>query len=201
MPSRRASKNDLSMTKVIVEIFSVVLAVMLALGANEWRQKRADQRLARIAVQNIREEILQNRDQLIRIQENHRNFLARIDTLLLQVHGEDEIVLNRGLALGSLSSTAWNTATITQATIHMDFQMISQLSKIYELQETYSEMADDFMLKIIYSSEFYDETKARETLRSWSSFFNAILGIESALFEQYNTFLQEPIHRQDEPEE
>ena len=54
-----------------LEVFSIVLGVLLALGFSEWADERQNQTLANSALLNIRREVVSNLDTLKIIHENN----------------------------------------------------------------------------------------------------------------------------------
>ena len=60
-----------SIKKALLEIFSIVLAVLLALGVSEWQEDRRESELAAIALENVRMELESNRTTLEVIHENN----------------------------------------------------------------------------------------------------------------------------------
>ena len=59
------------LSTVVIEAVSIVLAVLLALGVDEWREGRSQQKQAESALVNIAEEIRANQKTLKQIHENN----------------------------------------------------------------------------------------------------------------------------------
>ena len=53
-------RKKIPVGKILLEFFSIIIAVLMAFLVNEWRQNRADAILADTALHNILEELQQN---------------------------------------------------------------------------------------------------------------------------------------------
>ncbi len=64
-------KYPRSLKTIMIEVFSIVLGVMLALGVSEWQQEREYAQLTDIALANVARELRSNLEVLSRIHENN----------------------------------------------------------------------------------------------------------------------------------
>lgn len=112
-----------------IEVFSIVLGVLLALGVNEWRQDKADQKLANQARDNIFAELEANKKHL---QITYRRNLV-FQRQAVEEAEEQEFYQ----PAWGLQDTAWNVARDTGALRHMSFEAVSGFSSIYGFQQTY----------------------------------------------------------------
>jgi len=71
MDNSSATSRSFPFQKMFIEVFSIVLAVSLALFVNEWREVRSNQTRAEAALQNITNEIRSNRELLNVIHTNN----------------------------------------------------------------------------------------------------------------------------------
>ncbi len=124
---------------LVVEGAFVLIAVVLALAADEWRENRSNAELASRAEQSIFEEVRSNRQELLRQRGEQVAMLARVDSLVQQLDADresvDSLSLNFDLAL--LSNAAWEAARMTQAVHFMPFDRVRELSDVYEIQDLY----------------------------------------------------------------
>ena len=124
--------------KAIFEAFFVVLAVVLALAANEWRQDRADRRQASAALGSIVEELRSNR---AAVQDSLEYHSGRLD-LIQRLESESRAPGIRDFPRGFINparvfQTAWDAASETGALGHMDYSQVVELSRLYARQERY----------------------------------------------------------------
>src|SRR5687768_1486085 len=120
----------------------VVLGVILALAANEWRESRMHRREAEAAVTSIVEELRANRDAVASSMAYHR---SRLDTL--EAHRGDGWVpslqlFSRGfIAPAQLDQTAWTSASETGTLTHIPYAEVLRLSRVYAQQARYADQA------------------------------------------------------------
>jgi hypothetical protein len=131
--------------ELLLEAGSVVFAVLLALGVDEWRERRNQEALAERARVSILEEIRANREELRNTREANRALLQKIEAALprlaedpgarLEEGSDVQLAINYQLAL--LSSAAWQTAQMTQAAHFIDYDWVTRVSRVYDQQALY----------------------------------------------------------------
>ena len=128
--------------KALFEAFFVVLAVGLALAANEWRQSRADRQQARSALASIVEELKSNRAAVQTSLEYHTERLQLLGRLSGSGGVPDGRDFPRGFVLpAQIFQTAWESAGETGALSHMEYSTVLELSRLYARQERYESQA------------------------------------------------------------
>lgn len=123
--------------EILVEAFSVALAVVLALAVDNWRDERMLNRQAAALRQAVAAEMRSNLEELQRV-------LPKIDANLREVEGvvksEGEPGQASGLVVTSavLTAAAWQTTqTSNNAVERLDAPWRIKVAKAYELQELY----------------------------------------------------------------
>jgi hypothetical protein len=135
---------------IFLEAFFVVLGVVLALAANEWRQGVSDRRSARTALESIQEELQSNRQLVLASVQYH---LALVDTLSAirrraagasdSAQLPDGRVFSQGFVRpAALLSTAWETAAATDVVRHISHDEVLMLARTYEQQRRYATQGD-----------------------------------------------------------
>jgi len=120
-----------------LEVVSIVLAVLAALAVDEWRQARANAGLADTARASVLEEIRSNYGELADTREENQGLLDRINAALAT---EGRIVdLNLRFEIALLSTAAWETAQITAASRHMEFEWVAEVARVYRVQQLVDE--------------------------------------------------------------
>ncbi len=110
-----AGRLKSKLPELAVEGFSVMLAVLLALAADSWREDRANRELAALARASVLEEVRGNLAELEDTREDHVSLLERLvrDIDELDAGGTSAEV---GFSFALISSAAWQTAQVTRAT-------------------------------------------------------------------------------------
>ena len=131
--------------ELLLEAGSVVFAVLLALGVDEWRERRDQEALAERARASILEEVRANREELRGTLEPNRALLRKIEAALPRLaedpgarieEGSDvQLAITYQVAL--LSSASWRTAQMTQAAHFLDFDWVTRVSRVYDQQDLY----------------------------------------------------------------
>ncbi|MEJ2336583.1 MAG: hypothetical protein P8Y26_13275 [Gemmatimonadales bacterium] len=165
MPGRLRSK----LPELLVEAFSVMLAVLVALAVDEWRQSRADEELAALA----------------------RASIAVLEALAGEVAtlagGADSAEIGFNFAL--LSSAAWQTAQVTRATQFLDFDWVRRIARLYHLQELY----DDRQAAVVdmMGTIGGEPDEAAEMLQAIGGRIRIVLSLQDGLIDAYEQVLQE----------
>ena len=126
---------------LILEAAMIFFALLLALAAEEWRERQDRLELAERALQAVVAEIEANRDELERSGmsnlervETARALIARLDA------GEQLDGVDIGWDIALLSTAAWQSAQMSQAVQYMDFETMRRVSEVYEVQALFERM-------------------------------------------------------------
>ena len=131
-------KYPRSLKTILIEVFSIVLGVMLALGVSEWQQEREYAQLADTALANVAWELRSNLEVLTRIHENNAETieLSEAETNDQSAPSEDRQFIP-GV---QVRSTAWDTLLSSGLANHIDYKLLLSLSEIYSRQGIYRQM-------------------------------------------------------------
>lgn len=127
------------MRSALFEAGFVVLGVVLALAANEWRQSVIDRRQGERALANIIEELEDNHIALAGSQEYHSGLME----LIWSEHEEGWMPeprkdFPRGFVNPArISRTAWRSASETGALALIDYETVIEISHVYAALERY----------------------------------------------------------------
>ena len=123
--------------KALIEISSVVFAVLLALGLNHWREDYSDKKLAEKTLQNI---IIEIKSNIKDLDAEVLEYQTMYDTLILRKKNiEKGKVVNMSLRYNHtiLSSSAWRIANSTGSVKDLDLEIMMDLSDLYTIQEIF----------------------------------------------------------------
>lgn len=184
-------KYPRSLKTILIEVFSIVLGVMLALGVSEWQQEREYAQLADTALANVAWELKSNLEVLTRIHENNAETieLSATDTDDASAPSEDRQFIP-GV---QVRSTAWDTLLSSGLANHIDYKLLLSLSEIYSSQGIYRQMGLQIMeasmsmasMATVNRTEVDNEVFQEQ----FGSFFNMLLQMEEALLEGYEETL------------
>jgi hypothetical protein len=126
--------------RVIFESALIVVSILVALGLDEWREKREDDETVQQALSNFIREIGQNQSRIddaapfnqgllnVLISRSEHGGIGSVDEFVNMVESYAPVVLQ---------STAWETALATGSLAKMDYNLVSALSLTYSLQNRY----------------------------------------------------------------
>jgi hypothetical protein len=119
-----------------LEAFSVVFAVLVALGVDQWREDRENAQLADQAIQSIVTEIRSNQEEFAAANEANRAVIAR-----LQEAASDPELRELGVQFeySLLSEAAWQTAQMTRAAHFIEYETVQRVARLYDLQALFDE--------------------------------------------------------------
>jgi len=132
--------NSEWLPQVIFESALIVVSILVALGLDEWREKREDDQIVQQALANFVREIGQNQSRIddaapfnqgllnVLKSRSEHNGIGSVDEFVNMVESYAPVVLQ---------STAWETALATGSLAKMDYNLVSALSLTYSLQNRY----------------------------------------------------------------
>lgn len=131
--------------EVVLEIFSIVVAILLALAVNSWQQRLHDERTLRASLANIANE-MQINQRFVDHYRPHHLAVYRAFGALLSRRSQDRVVSfgefiglverssPRGIGGVSLQDIAWRIAQTDQGLSLMFYRERTQVAEIYEIQ-------------------------------------------------------------------
>lgn len=180
--------RKLPLQKLLIEVFSIVLAVLLALGMNQWREQLANRALAETALTNVALEIRSNQDLLTLLNENNSAVMAAIS----DTEGEDQesVAFVPGLQLQEI---AWEALLSTGTSSYVDYQTILTLSETYSIQRVYKELGVQVVQAELntaaYATVVGTVIDEQQRLQHFSGFFELLVAIEIELLRSYDSTL------------
>jgi hypothetical protein len=152
--------------KIVLESSFVMLGVLLALIADEWRQNRDDERRADRALVSVIEELGLNRAAVAQSLAYHLELTQRLSQLQTSSGGQanattpDRDVFQKGfLHPASMISTAWDSAKATDVVSHMPYDQVLTLAHIYDQQRSYADQSHE-VEQLIFAKLFNEGFEA-----------------------------------------
>jgi hypothetical protein len=122
--------------EILIEAASVVLALLLALAVNEWHDRRQENERAYDARRAILAELRANSGEIKSSRAALKGIVQTLRDALDDSKPEaGKLQINLGISL--LSAAAWRAALATQASQRIDFDWITRVAKVYELQDNF----------------------------------------------------------------
>jgi hypothetical protein len=174
---------------LVVETFSVVLGILLALSANAWHDKRSHDAQAREALHNILTEIAANRASVAAKVTYHSAMRDSLDALVARAHGKTvpggllAVKGWNGISPTRLVDDGWQSARATGAVQYIPYTEVLELSKSYGLQQRIADVQRAFY-SVIYTPGF--ASGGVYALASMSSFLGDLSVNEQQLLRQYD---------------
>lgn len=174
--------------ELLLEAASVVFAVLLALAVDEWRETRSREALAARARASILEEIRGNEAELRKTRDNNRALLRSVEEGLSQLAQKRDTALQFHFEIALLSSSAWNTAQMTQAANDLEFDWLRRVSNVYELQGLYVTSQSAVVDRLSGISELLEDDP-RRMLTIIAERLRVALKVQDSLLEEYGKVL------------
>ncbi len=175
--------------QLALETFSVVLGIILALGANAWHDRRVHGADAAEAMHAIRSELGSN-DSLLRVKvPYHRAMRDSLAALLRRTTTRDApggllAIKNwNGSQPAQLLDDAWQTARATQTIQYVPYDVVVGLSRTYAMQQRISDVNRAFY-GAVFTPQF--ATGGVTSLAAMESYLGDISANEAQLVEQYD---------------
>ena len=134
-----------SLNTLLVEVLSIIIAVILGFVVNEWRENMNNKVKAQAALSKIAIEIEQNKKQLTEKQEYYRQMVNVLDSLNSakekNIEGKISSLPNwKGFNPPLLSSSSFKTASTLGVFSYIDFDTADQIAKVYLLQDVLQQL-------------------------------------------------------------
>ena len=179
--------GSFSFGRFVVEVFSIVFGVMLAIGGSELREHFNEQKRVEIATMSIAKELEWNKAFL---EKRLPYYAAMVDTLenLIKKHGPDAHAFKtkipgfHGINPPLLRDSSFKTAISTQAFAHFNFAKADQISMAYSFQGTYLKWIDIYLAALM--------NREAATISNLRQVFSEMTNIGKELNSQYEHTLK-----------
>lgn len=176
--------------ELVLEAAMIFFAVMLALAAEEWREQKDRIELADRALRSVIEEVRSNLDELETTGVRNTERLESASAILAELEaGRDQGDADVGLEVALLSSAAWQSAQMSQAVQYLDFDVMRDLSEVYEIQDLFDRVqagAVDNMTEMMRTAEQDAVAAVRQGVISLS----VLSDLHGSLMEVYRNTLE-----------
>jgi hypothetical protein len=130
----------------VIHLLTITAGLLIALGLEAMVEAAHHRHQREEAEATIREELQQNRDDLVKVQGTIRgemkNMIGVLDFLEARGKGEpgDATGLTLGFSEGPLKDAAWRTAASTGVLSYMDYAQVEKFSLAYKEQDQFELM-------------------------------------------------------------
>lgn len=182
---------------VAIEVFSVVLAVLLALAANDWRDDRIQQAQTKEALHYIYTELQQNKLRVTKSLEHHESLYSELSGYLdseAVISEEDAQKVNRSvyqkglLRPAGLIDGAWETAKISGAVQGLDVETLVKISTAYSFHEHYNQLVGVSLSN--FGRAQFQENKQSTYFRGQYEIVNSMMWFDRGLLTRYDAVIQ-----------
>lgn len=187
--ANNGSGRKLSVKALFVEVISIVIGVLLALGLSEWSEERKYQTQAKVALENIAIEIRSNHKLLTAIHDNNLATLQAMHDGPESGEGDDRNYIP-GL---QLRKTAWDALLSTGLSNYISYDKILILSEMYAIQDVYkqtgTQLVEATMTASAYATVLAQDVDNSQFQKQFGTFFEMLSGIETQLLIEYDNAL------------
>jgi hypothetical protein len=191
IPERKSAKKRKSWSApaLVLEVFSIVLGVLLALGLSEWAEDREHQALAQSALLNISNEINSNLEMLAIIHENNVQTVTSISAA-----SESDVDESRSIIPGlQLQEAAWETLLASGLSGYVNYDTILLLSEMYAIQRVYKQtgmqVSESAMNAAAYAAVLRTDLDEYHFQRQFIGYFQLLTQVETQLLRSYRVAL------------
>lgn len=185
----RASR-EWSAKGLIIEVLSIVLGVLLALGLSEWSEERQHRAQANVALDNILLELESNQTVLTMIHDNNTATVAAMK----DASPDDDP--NQNFIPGlQLQETAWEAFLSTGLSNYASYDDVLILSQLYSIQDIYKQTGRQLVEATMQMSAFAvvqaKEVDNKEFQEQFLIYFEMLSAIEEQLLLSYDEVVTE----------
>ncbi|MCW8803895.1 MAG: hypothetical protein OQK57_05805 [Ignavibacteriaceae bacterium] len=183
--------KKLPLTNILVEVFSVILAVLLALGVNEWRTTKNNEDLGLAAFDKIVKEVKSNKKRLDDILLNHKKILVEIDSVISKLKRKSNDISFGQIVFEAPSATAWEAAKLTSAVNYLAYDKVEKITSVYSTQKIYNDVSDRVFQELVFFVPDKDREEMTDQFYRQKVYLYNLISIEEQLVEEYDKFLEE----------
>ena len=180
MPS---NATQVWLPQVFFESALIVVSILVALGLDEWREKRQDAEVVQHALSNFLIEIRQNSARIDHAAPFNRGLRQVLNQHYLDddVTSVDEFVsMVEIYSPAGLQSAAWETALATGSLAKMDYNLVTALSLTYSLQSRYQVTTQSGMSELT-SPQNLSEGKLKLAMYNSIRYLDQVTSMETEL--------------------
>jgi len=144
---------------ILLESFFIVVALLLALALDQWRDEQKELELAQSAKTAIYAELIDNKRQLENKSVAHEKILQTIDEYINRHNASETETesLEFEYTMVLISNSAWNSAKMTQVVQSFNFKEITNFSQVYQMQELYLSNQSKIIDKVMEMGELKEQ--------------------------------------------
>ena len=191
--TRRTARREWSrrLPRALFESALIIFSVLLALVLNEWRDNRRQALRSQVAVEAIVAELRSNRGAAERAMTFHRSIHKMLEEVAAQGELPRPDVVTGGLFNpANIVETAWVSARETAALEEWPYDLILQVSRVYERQAGYSNLGRQIVADVYMDLRRRGvEVVLQEGYGGFILLTQDFAGREDALIRQYDTAL------------
>jgi hypothetical protein len=186
-----SKKNSLSIDwkKYTYEMVSIIIGVLIALGVDEWNENRQNQERARIAVTNIQSEVQRNLDYLEVLHPRNMEAFALIQS---DSSEDDSASIIPGL---QLQDVAWKTFMSNGISVHVDYEELYQIARLYSILQIYKDFSNKFVEQIMVTRSMSivagNALTDSEIITASAELLALLIGVEEQLLNSLADYLDE----------
>jgi hypothetical protein len=170
---------------ILIEVFSIVFGVLLALALNQWREERAQAALTAAALENVSHELRSNLEFLEKLHARNR---SAVDAATSGAGTAEEQQIVPGL---QLRDTAWRTLITAGMANRVPYETLLVLSETYSVQDVYKQIGSQLTGAAMNAAAFAtvsEQPRDPENFtREFMSYFHVLLLTEEQLLKEYRT--------------
>jgi len=152
-PQRSEVKLVRDWKEYLGESLLIIFSVVLALVLTEWANKSNERKQTKEIINQVKEELLHNKDEAIKQYTYHQQVLRTIDSALSHPEFANrvmnnnefhlEVIAPEGILHGDLEDVAWQLANTHNLSSALDIRTLTLLTSIYNDQQRIIKVEDE----------------------------------------------------------
>ncbi|NOY38314.1 MAG: hypothetical protein GXO83_12180 [Chlorobi bacterium] len=188
-----------TITSIIIEMFSVIFAVLLALFAKDYHDKVQTKHEMIGVIKNIKTEITRNRDSLSLSVQAHERLLDTLGTYYSSKFDFTDIKLGFAdmfkkaefkLVMPPITTVTWETAKYSGIVKEFPFRLLSEITKMIFIQESINDVLKELKGNI-YTKDIFEPKETKKEFLIIMLTIEDIIKKEKLLIDSYNDVIRE----------
>jgi len=181
---------------LMLEVVLIFLSVVLAFSMGRWQDKLDKRERVEVALQNIKTEIIRNRDQIEPLIEIHKNLFEKAyqipDSMFKNSNAFELFIYasdDQNPQLPWVEKSAFEAAVFSGVLQNMDIELLTHISSLYNLQNKGIDSLFKQFSEIMGEPSIYTNERTEANLQAILMILQSMYWNEKSYLEQCDTLL------------
>ncbi|MDM7925271.1 MAG: hypothetical protein QUS35_04555 [bacterium] len=175
------------MTGILTEAAMIVLSILLALGLENWNEHRKEEKRCREALHLIRDEIVQNREEMSKLIDGHRAKAAELMHAAEGISRGGNVSVQANAQFATHNSTAFEVAVNSRVLNSLEYRTLLALAESYAAHKWLTNLEESYFQMVLGVNREEKRKGIAMQLRLSAGILGNYADLEKETVEQYDS--------------